>query len=505
MEQEYPQLGELPSIPIEKNQAEEITEIQDEARFDAFRTQFVSCMLSWLTGYYFSVRGFSALLANIDLSTFATRAFNRVALPQDAQKALDEQQIATHPLFKSILQKMIEPFLQRATERLNGDEVYAAISFFALTSICIKLSETSNLPADLARLRNRIRQMFSFLHPDLRKLYQLARDELLKAPEPPPAALNITQSSISELIELSHAAKRCQQWEEALRIEREILRRKPNNVNACVNIAWLLGTKLGKEREALEILGKADIVAQRLGIGGGEVYRRLLELQARIKTSIEQSTIPADQVANSGEQGCTNIAPPSAENAPADAAAEERIEAVDAAGPALPSPAPAEDQSAATANENPPQPSAAVSLETDASHTDPPARRSRRTAAVRSRPPLQQPPASPPEPLSEKPSNIDVFQFDRFVETLLREAKNWPLDARGEPWHLVPKADQEILQSAITTFETRLHLIIKRANYGAFWKTFNNIYGQLRRNEINIKTLETMMKRLPNGIDWSKR
>lgn len=529
MEQELPpQLGEPPSTSAPKNQAEGITEIQDRARLDSFKAQFVSCVLSWLTGYYFSVKGFSELLANINLSAFATHAFNKVALPQDAQKALDEQQIATHPLFKSILQNMIQPFLKRAIARLDGDEIYAAMSFFALACICIRLSEARN-PQALTQFKNKLRPRLPSLHPDIHQLYQLAQDELSKAPEPRSAALDSTNehATIGELIELSREAKRAQQWEEALRIERQILQRDPDNVNARVNIAWLLGKHLRKQNEALQVLEEADTAAQRLGICDGKVYHRLLELQTRIKTSIESSTIPADPLANSGEQGYTNAAPPPAENAPADAEgaeeanlppprpvedqsktvsaagpdlpppahAEEQIEAVSAAGPDLPLPPPlTEDQPATTTDEKPTRNLATLSRRRDRRHADP--------SAVRN--PLPEPPASP-EPPPEKPSNIDVSQFDRFVETLLREAKTWPLDARGEPWHLVPTVDQEILKTAVEAFELRLPFIMDRKTYGPFWKTFDNMRKQLRQNEINIKTVETMIQRLPNGIDWSRR
>lgn len=102
-------------------------------------------------------------------------------------------------------------------------------------------------------------------------------------------------------------------------------------------------------------------------------------------------------------------------------------------------------------------------------------------------------------------SNIDYSRFDRFIESLAREAPSWPLGPGGEPCRTVPEADRERLEGAMQRFDDTLRRKIDKRARGPFWGSFDNVRKQIVRGNLNLMALQTLQDRMPDGIDWDMR
>lgn len=94
-----------------------------------------------------------------------------------------------------------------------------------------------------------------------------------------------------------------------------------------------------------------------------------------------------------------------------------------------------------------------------------------------------------------QPSNIDTSSFSGFLNSLAVAVGNWPVSTKGEIWRTIPKVYLEQLKQAIEDFQASTVKNFPKAQYTAFWKSFDHIYDQIHRGTINSRALQTLIER----------
>lgn len=106
----------------------------------------------------------------------------------------------------------------------------------------------------------------------------------------------------------------------------------------------------------------------------------------------------------------------------------------------------------------------------------------------------------------ERPPNIDFSRFDRFLHSLEIEAdKQWENVNQGTTWRRIPKQYAAALKQAILEFEKQLELrrFIPKSSNTTFWGVFRSLRDQMMRGIINIETIKTVIRHIPNNVVWS--